>query len=222
MKRIAISLTGFICCAVYVYPSSAATLDQSQTVIDGSSVGFKGGSFRRAQTFIAGLSGEMDRVEVLIGQFSSLPPAGDPVMSLYAAPAGIPLTLLGSVSTDNGVVPVDNDIYLGNYVAFDFQPLHLDVQAGDIFAIVMDTELVDDLYFWMNKQNDPYPSGTALSQFGNGPWTPDSLVYPDLGELDHAFKTYVNEVPEPATIILATVTSLAWALRRKPTRRAAH
>lgn len=218
MHRIAIVLAGCICCVANVSLLNAATLDQSQTAIDGGSVGFKGGAFRRGQTFTVGLNGELDRVEVKIGQFSSLPPTGNPMMSLYSAPTGIPSAFLGSVSTDKANVPVDNDVYLGNFVAFDVKLLHISVQAGDVLGIVMDTEMVDDLYFWMDKENDPYPRGAAVSQFGNGPWTPDSLIYPDLGEQDRAFKTYVNEIPEPTTIVLATLTGLAWAMRRKAAR----
>lgn len=218
MKRLVVPMTAIICSAVCVYPSYAATLDQFQTASNSSSVGFKGGAFRRAQTFTAGLNGELDRVEVLIGQFTSLPPAGNPVMSLYSAPAGIPLTWLGSVSTDKNLVPVDNDIYLGNYVSFDIKPLHLQVHTGDVVAIAMDTAVFGDLYSWEGSQNDPYPHGAALSQFGSGPWTPDSLIY-SLGELDRAFKTYVNVVPEPTAAGLLLGSLVAGAFVRVRVRR---
>jgi len=165
------------------------------------------------------LNGELDRVEVLISRSSieEFAPAGNPAMSLFTAPAGIPSVLLGATTVDRAAVPEDFD----EFVAFDFAPLHIRVHPGDVLAVVMDTAVLDDLYSWSLGVNDPYPHGTAMSQFGSGPWTSDSLIYPNLGEMDRAFKTYVNEIPEPATIILVTVTGLALAMERKSARRTA-
>jgi hypothetical protein len=164
----------------------ADTLDQQQPA---------GGSDARvqsdeslAQTFTAGLTGGLDRIELLLGAPDSVPTvpltveirdgsAGSPGTSVLAAGSVAP----SAVGSTDAWVPIT--------FATAAQ-----VAAGTQYSIVAYSS-VDNAhsYFWALEFDNPYPAGANFFQTispPSGTWTLTAL------DGDQAFKTYV-EVPAP-------------------------
>jgi hypothetical protein len=176
------------CAASLLLPGTALadTLDQQQPV---------GGNDARiqsdeslAQTFTAGLTGGLDRVELLLGAPDSVPTdrltveirnvaGGSPAATVLATGSVPP----SAVSSTDAWIPIT----FGTAV-----PL----TAGTQYTIVAYSD-VDNAhsYFWALEFEDPYPAGANFTQTVSPPigtWTPTTF------DSDQAFKTYV-EVPAP-------------------------
>jgi opacity protein-like surface antigen len=199
--RIRLAIPVLILSAVLILPLSAAlaagTLDQEQSTTDGSSAGT---DMCRAQTFTAGLTGNLDRVSLLLEkgshesdltvQIRDTSPAGAPGSTVLAGAPGS--TVLASrtvarAAVGSGMVWVD----------VDFAP-PASVAAGVGYAItIRDSDPVEidppapHGFRWFAASGDPYPPGFQTNAFScDGPWGFLS------GISDHAFKTYVT-APDP-------------------------
>jgi hypothetical protein len=178
-----------VCCAAWVLVPGTAladTLDQQQPT-GGSDVRVQS-TESLAQTFTAGLTGSLDRVELLAGAPDSVPDApmtveirnvsgGSPGTTVLAAGSVPP----SAVSSTDAWVPVT----FGTATP---------VVAGTQYSIVAYSS-VDNThsYFWAIDFPDPYPGGATFYQIFSPPsstWTLSGLGG------DQAFKTYV-EVPAP-------------------------
>jgi hypothetical protein len=164
----------------------ADTLDQQQPV-GGSDVRVQS-TESLAQTFTAGLTGGLDRIELLVGAPDSTPDAPMTV-EIRNVSGGSPGT---TVLAAGGVAPAA----VGStdaWVPITFAAA-VPVTAGTQYSIVAYTS-VDNThsYFWAIDFPDPYPAGGSFFQTVSPPtgtWTPSGLGG------DQAFKTYV-EVPAP-------------------------
>ncbi len=181
-----------VCCAVFVLVPGTAladTLDQQQP---------EGGSDVRidstesiAQTFTAGHTGGLDRVELLLGFPDFAPDAGLSV-EIRTVSGGSPGTTVlaagnvaaSAVSSTDAWVPIT----FGTAVP---------VTAGTQYAIVA-YSTVDNThsYFWAIAFPDPYPAGATFYQTVTPPGPTWTLAA--LGG-DQAFKTYVEVPAPPAT-----------------------
>jgi hypothetical protein len=181
-------LAVFSCVASLGFPGAAIadTLDQQQPA---------GGSDARiqsneslAQTFTAGLTGGLDRVELLLGAPDSVPT--DPLtVEIRDVSGGSPgSTVLATSSVPPSAVgPTDA------WVPITLAPAP-PVTAGTRYAIVAYSNVDNPhSYVWALEFDNPYPAGANFFQVvspPNGTWT---LVL----DPDQAFKTYV-EVPAAA------------------------
>ena len=176
--------------------ASAASLDQVQTISDDS--GFFGYAMMQGQTFTAGATGNLDRVDLNLSRAGA---PGGVTIQIRTVSAGEPSdTVIGSGSIAEGSVS-DN--------SFDWVSVHLDdlawVISGKQYAIVLFTAAAPpccDGYKWALSFQNPYAGGTMEQHIGNnGSWTPLSAV-------DFTFKTYVIAGVDdtPPTITTSDVT----------------
>lgn len=160
-------------------------LDQSNTTHSGNVAG----DF--AQTFTAGQSGPLIRVDLYLG---STKLAGDSLsLSIYPTNgAGTPVTT-GTALATSGVALVPNAPF-GVWVSFSFAP-PFSVTAGTMYAIVFDTQAGGANVWAFGSNGNAYSGGAAWratpSWVAQGPLDPD----------DFAFRTYLEE---------SITTTVAW------------
>jgi hypothetical protein len=186
--RILGSLIGVACLALALAPGAALadTLDQQQPAGTSDARVESGESL--AQTFTAGLTGGLDRVELGLGADGSganLPLTVE-IRDVSGGSPG-PAVLATASVPPSAVGLTDSWVPIGFATA-------VPVTAGTQYAIVAYSS-VDNAhsYFWALEFDDPYPAGANFFQTvtpPNGTWTLTAL------DGDQAFKTYV-EVPAP-------------------------
>jgi hypothetical protein len=143
-----------------------------------------------AQTFTAGLTGGLDRVELLLGFPDSAPdaPLTVEIRDVSAGSPGPTVLASGSVAA-SAVSSTDAWVPIAFATAAP-------VRAGTQYSIVAYTSVNGThSYFWAIDFPDPYPAGATFYQTVSPPgptWTLASLGG------DQAFKTYV-EVPAQPT-----------------------
>jgi hypothetical protein len=191
-----------IALALLVPPTEAAA------VIDQSSIpsGLFGGSGPEidsdkmwAQTVTAGVTGVLQAIELRISD--SHEPPNALVVQLQSVSGGTPNGMaLASVSLSRGAVPPS----LAIPTFIDLSPLGLEFANGEIFAIVLRSDLAPGAagqpqYNWWGAGGDIYSRGEGL-QYVNGSWRPAALN----DDLDFYFATYVAPlaVSEPTSLAL--------------------
>lgn len=176
-------------------PAHAAgdTLDQSQTYRD-ADLGmftFSYVTVMQGQTFTAGLSGNLDRVELQLGVISG---PGDLNVSIYdtsgGLPTGSPLATTTVSSSSIAYYEAWQDVY--------FNPAPV-VTAGHQYAIGLEASLNSD---WSASaaDNNPYAGGTMLQNISSVPggWQEQP------GGWDMLFKTYVETQQATTTTLTSS------------------
>jgi hypothetical protein len=190
MRRNSIGvLTVVACIACLAIPGAAVadTLDQQQPAGTGDVRVQSNESL--AQTFTAGLTGGLDRVELLLGAPDSTPDAPLTV-ELRNASGGSPgTTILAAGSVASSAVSSTDA-----WVPITFGTI-APVTAGTQYSIIAYSP-VDNThsYFWAIGFPDPYPAGATFYQTVTPPgptWTLSGLGG------DQAFKTYVDVPASP-------------------------
>jgi hypothetical protein len=181
-----------VCCAAWaLVPGTtlADTLDQQQPM-GGSDVRVQS-TESLAQTFTAGLTGGLDRIELLLGAPDSTPDAPLTV-ELRNVSGGSP----GTTILAAGSVPPSAVSSTDAWVPITFGTA-APVTAGTPYSIVAYSP-VDNThsYFWAIDFPDPYPAGASFYQIVSPPGPTWTLA--GLGG-DQAFKTYVEVPAPPAT-----------------------
>jgi photosystem II stability/assembly factor-like uncharacterized protein len=170
--------------------AAAATLDQSQELSDSFSsyqphnLGTAGGT-GLAQTFTAGISGELRLIELEVSRFVV---AGTTEALTVEIRAGDPTgALLSTASVAAASIPASP--------AFAWIPVSFatpaTVTAGEAYAIVLPpgpfTGATDPAYFWTIAFADVYVNGVAWDHYrDSGVW--ESYVFGS----DRTFRTYVS------------------------------
>lgn len=191
--------------------SAAGALDQSQPVFGASKalIGTDefGPDVRQAQTFMAGVTGTLDQVDLPVRV------VGDPGVPLLVEirsldGSGLPDAVLASFPLGQGAVPACNtaacndDTPAGDFTTFSFVSIGFSpgvaVSAGTQYAIVLSAtganlDIRGDIigrsknrYEWAGVSGgdeSAYPSGVGLVNAGSG-W--------GFTNADRAFKTYVT------------------------------
>ena len=168
---------------------ASGTLDQSQTDFSGGGGGIAGpdntfnGPESSAQTFTAGLTGGVDRVDLFLGGTTVLPTA--PVtVEIRDTSSGTP----GSTVLASASVPSASVSPYGSWVEVDFSS-PAPVTSGTQYAIVAYTgdNGTFPYYVWAGGLGDPYSGGASWDSTSSPPttWT----EYPNF---ELAFKTYVT------------------------------
>lgn len=192
-KRTVMSVMVALCLgAVLPGVASAGTLDQQQTASENFYVIDSGSSL--AQTFTAGISGSLDRVDLLLSETpsSGLPPVKVDIRDVGSV--GPAPTVLASASIPAASIPQ----------TFTFVPATFAspaaVAAGRRYAIVAYSGTEGSYYKWGAEVSaDLYPGGAVFSDTTNFPPGPSTLWnLVNGGKSDLAFKTYVVPAPTPA------------------------
>jgi hypothetical protein len=171
--------------ALLVVPGAAkaqGTLDQSQSLFV-TYLGVGGPEAMMAQTFTAGLSGRLPRVELAVNT-GGLEPRGPLVVELRNTSGGEPSDQVLATAS----VPAQPCCTSIAWLSFPLQPV-VPITAGTLYALTLrapDFSQVPTYGWWFFGPGgpDPYPAGDAW--LGGSPeWVG--------GNGDFAFRTYVNQ-----------------------------
>jgi hypothetical protein len=168
--------------------SAMGTLDQEQT---NTSAGFgldgpgSGSPNSLAQTFTAGLTGQLDHVEVFLARRSGTLPVKVEIRTVEGS--GAPsATVLASETIPAASIPPGGAF---ESVAFTPPPM---VVAGTQYAIVVYSSEPLSNFLWFGATADVYPGGAAWSStIPPTTWTQGAS---GLNPVDLAFKTYVTQI----------------------------
>jgi hypothetical protein len=136
----------------------------------------------RGQTFVAGKTGKLDQVELLVGMFGTAAPLDISIQTVTAA--GLP----SGLEIGSGVLSVGAPV-------ISFKPVVLsqpaDVVAGQAYAIVLSESACLEAppvfgWEWKGTTGDGYPGGAVARSIAGGPWQFETGF--DLG-----FRTWVTE-----------------------------
>jgi hypothetical protein len=185
----------------------AQTLDQQQTSFAGGGEPVTGpdrgagGGDSAAQTFTAGLSGTLERVDLALSQ-ASTPSVGPLTVEIRDVVGGAPgTTVLASTEVPQPDVPTGGSQALA-FVEVPFASPTV-VAAGSQYAIVVYTG-GEDFYQWGRSSADLYAGGSRFDSFESPPVT----WGPPLSN-DFAFRTYVASADTTAPTSTATADPVA-------------
>ncbi len=167
--------------------ASAGTLDQQQTISNFGGLQVNSTN-SKAQTFIAGLTGQLDQVDLAISGMSVTTPLTVQIRDGSATAPGA--TVLASA-----LVPTSAVTSSESFVPITFAS-PASVTAGTQYSIVAFND--SDGWFWYSGQlpiTSAYPGGSLYGSSNGPPATgPWSAGNPDA---DFEFKTYVAPPPPP-------------------------
>jgi hypothetical protein len=174
--------------------SAAGTLDQAQTTTTQAAASV-GGSTWWAQTFTAGLTGNLDQVDLFLFRVGS---PGDLTVQIQSTSGGVPS---GSVLATTMVAEAAVTQSAGgssapfSWVSAPLSPA-AQVVAGQQYAIVLSAPSATGINFYawgIGSFDSPYPAGKAvLSLTGGAAWGDLAFIFDSW---DTAFKTYVTSLP---------------------------
>ncbi len=189
-------------CALAPATALAGTLDQQQTNASAGYVGIGSGQ-SGAQTFTAGLSGGVDRVDLVLQKVGD--PTAPLIVEIRNASGGVPgTTVLASESVRAagiGAFPVFVPIKFLSPAA---------VVAGTQYSIVLWSTDAPNSYGWSNSSGETYAGGGPFFV----PVSPPSTAWTPVGG-DFAFMTYVES---PPTGRRAAALKKCKKLKKKPKR----
>lgn len=204
---------GFICLIsvlVVCGSSRASIVDQAQEQTDGM-VGFIYSSNSFAQTFTAGMTGQLDSIDLYLENLLNFtfPPDYPSIISIVSVNGAIPNgPVLGQVYEEHFITGFNN-------ISFFAQSVFLN--TGTQYGLVLsnnDTAPYDSISVnWDLKNSDVYGGGSLWNwQPGIG-WNQNAAMPTyDFSKMDAVFKTYM--VPEPRIFLLLGLGSLM-LLKRK-------
>jgi hypothetical protein len=168
--------------------AAAGTLDQQQTTSN-NDVGFPiVGTRQVAQTFTAGISGNLDQVNLLLRRPAGS--AGDLTVQIKATTGGTPSGLPLASAT----VPAASVSFGQGWVSVPLSPTTS--IAGMQYAIVLSSPGscdIDGCYSWGGNVGDPYSRGDPFVSTDSGATWFANPSY------DLAFQTFVTPLPPPPT-----------------------
>jgi hypothetical protein len=180
-RRALVATLATLSLAASASPAAAGTLDQQQT--EGSVSAAVDSDQSLAQTFTAGLSGEVDQVDLKLGKAPS--PSAPLSVEIRDVSSGVP----GSMVLASQSVPTSSVPSSAAFVSISFGA-PAPVVAGTQYAIVAYSATnTSNSYFWSESiSSNPYAAGTAYVTPSSPPTTWSTV---GSGSADFAFKTYV-------------------------------
>ncbi len=196
-------------------PLRAAVLDQSyvppSAPLQWGDIGENGsgGKAEQAQTFRVGIDGRLIGADLYLTGYGENLLLEVRRVTADGLPSESSADLLGAAIASPGS--------LGGvrFVSFDFGPKGPMVAAGETLALVVQS-LGRGLYDWGGNSGDPYPHGGIVARssvYNDDRWFIPS--YP-ASVSDYGFRTYVEPVPEPSTVLIFAVGGLgAWCIKQR-------
>ena len=186
-----------IALGIVVGSAEAAIVDQVQE--QGDNYGTICSEWHFAQTFTAGMSGQLERIDVYITNEWTLPnPPDYPttvsiVNVVDSEPSGL---VLGAVYVEH---PTDG------FNSINFLAESIFLTAGTMYGIVISNDDPDPFDYpsahWGIAESDVYSGGSLWNWKSDVGWNQDYLLPDyDFSKMDAAFRTYM--VPEPGSIML--------------------
>jgi hypothetical protein len=185
------------------------TLDQSFDPGNGGGY-FVSSGYSYAQTFTAGMTGNLTRADVRALNYFGAASAPLQLEVWSTTNPNTLASLLASASLPQSSVPSST-----GFVSFDLSGSPAPITAGQPLALVLKTAS-NYSYLWEGPSNGGYTNGVACSVSGNSYYV--TMAGPNA---DFGFRTYVTTVPEPSSFVLlgtSLVVGLAFAkagLRRR-------
>jgi hypothetical protein len=172
--------------------AATRTLDQSQAQTSNPGMGsVAAGTQWAAQTFTAGLSGNLDQVDLSVMRVST---PGALTVQIQGVVGGVPSgSFLASATVRESDVTQES----GGWVVVRLNPSVV-VSAGTQYAVVLSAPegLARPpsvrMYLWNFVYGDPYPAGRVVKSANSG-----SSWELDRGDEDLAFKIYVTPPGRP-------------------------
>jgi hypothetical protein len=192
---------------------AAFVLDQSYMAVPGQGFEAAIATIQSvAQSFTAGLAGQLAEVDVQIGQSTGT--TGDDVtLTIRSVAGGVPAAALFQKTIPLATIP---GLTFTSMTAVDVSAAGIMVNPGDLLAITLSRNAPGSPPWVLWQSNEAgYARGTGFT--GNpGAWTAQTY--------DFGFRTFVqtSAVPEPSSLALSTlaaVAGLGYAARR---HRASH
>jgi hypothetical protein len=151
-----------------------------------------------SQTFTVGKTGWLQKIEVFVQKQAE---GGSFSLDIRKVSEGVPIeddnNVLGRVTLSSPEFVTQPN----GFVTFDFSEFHIDVTSGDTLAFA----LLGSDFAWAvlyGNTDDPYSGGRGFARYydasGQHLW---GVFGPPL-DWDYGFRTYVEPVPEPATVLL--------------------
>jgi hypothetical protein len=169
---------------VFVGPGTAmaaGTLDQQ--VITGPNDGFAPSSnYTPAQVFTAGITGQLDQVDLYLNAGFLGSPSGDLTVQIWTVSGGQPSAHVAGASATVKAGTVNTSTWVQ-------VPISAPSVAGTQYAIVLSTttstgDCPDSCWNWLADKNDPYAGGGSFYSASGGAWVAQAR--------DQMFKTYVE------------------------------
>ncbi|MDX6616553.1 MAG: hypothetical protein QOD60_1644 [Solirubrobacterales bacterium] len=206
-RKIATAVTLILACAACTPATGAAaagTLDQNQYVYTDSELTISSGG-SEGQTFTAGRTGQLDRVDLFLRKFGA--PSAPLTVELRDVSAGAP----GGTVMSSGTIPASAVPDVADLRAFLPVSVNAQVTAGAQYSIVAFSNTAPGYYYWSAATGNPYAGGASFhntNSYGGAPWT--SAGYTGI---DFTFRTYVAS---------ATVTGTPGAGAHKKCKKKKH
>jgi hypothetical protein len=228
-------LLGSLLCLGAVPAQAALVLDQSTIITATTGTEFSASSIRsspfvrlQSQSITAGKTGLLSRVDLQVVSFN---PSAGLIVSIASGIVTQPgYSPIGSVIVPFASVPTLAQSYAGALVSVDVSSLGFNVTAGDIFSIMIGSEVSTsggNTFGWVLGetlngdtatlvQTINYAGGyNQLSDNGGASWI--------VSGADRGFATYVDTVPEPGSwaMLIAGFGLTGAVMRRRRTLAAA-
>jgi hypothetical protein len=184
--KIALSVVAAVGLLIVPSASATGTIDQSQTTTSGLSVTTAASQWT-AQTFTAGITGNLDQVDLFLFRVGS---AGDLTVQIQTVSGGVPS---GNVLASTTLAEANVSASSYSWISVPLSP-PAPVTAGTQYAIVLSAPRAagfpSALYTWNFVFANPYSGGRlVLSSTSGSSWGDFASVFDDG---DTAFKTYVT------------------------------
>ncbi len=215
------NLFGKIATSIYVLimlfwsieSSAISQLDQSSE--SGIQLGTLGQP-DNAQTFTVGMKGILTEIQVQVQRNTAI--TNDLFLDVRGTSTGIPLEDDASVLATTSYSANSLSIGTPTWLSFDVRSQNIDVDNGDLLAIVLRAPTAVDSanYFWMGATNDPYTGGQRWGR--SGTWAGGVLGdtwngnFAQFATSDMNFRAFINPIPLPPALYVFG-SGLLWLIQ---------
>jgi hypothetical protein len=184
-------------------PSTALAGTRDQAQENGPNPMFTNDVDAWAQVFTAGLTGQLDQVDLLLADFNNGGPGTDLTVELWTVTSGAPANLIPGATTtvpDAGMP----DFPAAAWVSI---PFNVPVVAGTQYAIAVrspgsDADCLIGCWVWWADDTGPYAGGLSFLSTNGG------ATYAVAQARDQAFRTFVAvPAPTPAASLADAATA---------------
>ena len=183
--------------------AEAAILDQEFDPNPGS-LEAHNGLLYRAQTFTVGKAGKLAAVAPYMGGI------GSSTFEIWPTAGGIPFPVPTQPLATTTLNYATGSTQIRDFVPWDVSSANIQVQVGDVLAIVQIGNSHTGTGSWWGVSADLYSGGAGFTTITTAPTGDWMGLNWDLG-----FQTYVEGVPEPAALLLSAFGLTVVGMRRR-------